>query len=244
MRQQMKQVILFFLITGMTCLFIDSSVGSAANGTRETIVYSSLRPTNWDIYLFEKRGTAPRKLTDDPALDYNAVFSPDGRWVVFCSERRGNPDLYAIDLKNEGAPKLLLDSPAMEDAPAFSPDGHRLAFVSTRDGSTNLFTISFQPDKTLSSDNAVNLTRHESGNFNPAFSPDGRRIAFASDRDSANHFGPPGTRESDLYVMNTDGSNVQRLTRAKGWEVSPAWSADGKTIYFYDVENWNPLGEQ
>ncbi len=215
-----------------------------ANGARETIVYSTLRPTNWDIYLFEQRGAAPRRLTDDPALDYNAVFSPDGRWVVFCSERRGNPDLYAIDLKHVGAPRLLIDSTMLEDAPAFSPDGRTLAFVSTRDGSANIFTIPFQPDKTLTLDKAVNLSRHESSNFNPAFSPDGRQIAFASDRNSANRFGPPGSRECDLYVMNADGSNLRRLTQTKGWEGSPAWSADGKTIYFYAVESWQPLGEQ
>lgn len=242
MSKRTKREMLLLLIAGMTGLIASITTGAATSGAQETIIYSTLRPANWDIYLFEKRGAPPRKLTDDPALDYNAVFSPDGRYVVFCSERRGNPDLYALDLKNEGAPRLLIDSPAMEDAPAFSPNGRTLSFVSTRDGSANIYTVPFQPDKTLSPEKAVNLTRHESGNFNPAFSPDGRRIAFASERTSSDRFGPPSSHECDLFVMNADGSNVTQLTQAKGWEGSPAWSADGQTIYFYAVESWQPLG--
>ena len=50
-------------------------------------------------------GAAPRRLTDHPGLDYDAAFSPDGRWVVFTSERRGNPDLYALELEGGGEPR-------------------------------------------------------------------------------------------------------------------------------------------
>lgn len=53
----------------------------------EAVVYTTLRPPNWDVYLFEQPGAAPRRLTDHPALEYNAVFSPDGRWV--CSPPSG-----------------------------------------------------------------------------------------------------------------------------------------------------------
>ena len=207
--------------------------GSAASTQTETIVYSSLRPSNWDIYLFEKPGGPARPLTSDPAMDYNPVFSPDGRWVVFSSERRGSPDVYALDLKRADAPRLLTDSPAMEDAPAFSPDGRRLAFVSTRDNNAEIYSMAFDPEKPGSFVKAVNLTRNSTGDFNPAFSPDGRRIAFSSDRDMPQRFGLPGTKESDIYVMDADGSNVKRLTSVKGWDGSPAWSADGQTIYFY-----------
>ncbi|RPJ07641.1 MAG: hypothetical protein EHM36_06570, partial [Deltaproteobacteria bacterium] len=200
-------------------------VGQAADPARGRIVYTSFRPANLDLYLFDFPGLAPRRLTTHPALDYNPVFSHDGRWVVFCSERRGNPDLYALDLQNPGPPRLLTDSAALEDAPAISPDGQWLAFVSTRDGNADIFVMPFRPNGPDASAQAVNLTRHRAGDFNPAFSPDGKQIAFSSDRD--------GYRASEVYVMQADGSNVRRLTESPGWDGSPAWSQDGQWIYFY-----------
>jgi Tol biopolymer transport system component len=198
----------------------------AADLVRERIVHTTFRSANTDLYLFETPGQAPRRLTAHPALDYNPIFSPDGRWVVFCSERRGNPDLFALDLQNPGSPpRLLTPGEAMEDAPAFSPDGKRLAFVGTRDGNADIFVMPFRPEGPEASSSAVNLTRHPGGDFNPAFSPDGQEIAFASDRD--------GYRMSEIYVMRTDGSQVRRLTRAEGWDGSPAWSGNGESIYFY-----------
>jgi TolB protein len=153
----------------------DGARGSAEE-IRERIVYTALRPANMELYLFDTPGRAPAVLAAHPALDYNPVFSPDGRWVVFCSERRGNPDLYALDLTSTGPPKLLTDSDAMEDAPAFSPDGKQLAFVSNREGNADIFVMPFRPDGPDASGEAVNLTRHQGGDFNPAFSPDGKQI--------------------------------------------------------------------
>ena len=200
----------------------------------ETIVYATFRPGNWDVFYFASRGSQPKRLTDDPGLDYDAVLSPDGRWVVFCSERRGNPDLYVLDLQHEGPPKLLIDSDSMEDQVTFSPDGKSLAFVSDRDGTADIFVIPFTPEKTQRGSKAVNLTRHDGGELRPAFSPDGKKIAFSADWDAA-PTGPPAerSRQSEIYTMDANGKNVTRLTRAPGWDGSPKWSPDGKTIYFY-----------
>ena len=223
------------------------SAGSAAAGNaasppragNERIVYSSLRPGNWDIFYFTTAGAAPRRLTDHPGLDYDAALSPDGRWVVFTSERRGNPDLYALEVERGGEPRLLIDSPAMEDQVAFSPDGLSIAFVGTTSGNADVYVLPFTPETTQALAAATNVTNHPGGDFRPDFSPDGLAVAFSTDRDTpaAGHpiFGFTRQREGDVYVMDRDGANARRLTSTPDWDGSPEWSADGRTIYFYSA---------
>lgn len=62
----------------------------------------------------------------------------------------------------------------------------------------------------------------------PAWSPDGRRIAFEAAEPA---------RKSDVYVMNADGSELQRLTRNPAGDVDPAWSPDGQKIAFAGYRN-------
>jgi TolB protein len=255
----------FLLIGGVffavlpSCMPAPQSYEAAATDSLvEGVVYTSLRPPNWDIYLFAEPGGEPRRLTDDPALDYNAVFSPDGRWIVFTSERAGSADLYALDLEADHPAVRLTSHHAMDDAAAFSPDGKQLAFVSTRDGYADIFVMPFAPGDATAESRAVNLTRHPGGDFNPAFSPDGRRIAFSRQE---RLWGPPaGLFGGDawehfaveLYVMDADGSNIRRLSKPgpgfefeePGYNVrirlplvsgSPVWSPDGEALYYHRV---------
>lgn len=210
------------------------STASAATAppAGEALYFSSNRPENWDLYLFDAAGAAPRRLTDHPALDYDAAFSPDGRWLVFTSERDGNPDLWAIDIQasrdvgSVSDPVALTSGITMEAAATFSPDGKSLAFVSTREGSTDIYTMPFRPGDPSSFGMAVNLTRGEGANFRPAFSPDGSLIAFASDRQD------PGRHQ--LYVMKTDGSDVRRLTEDRlALDGSPVWARDGASLFVH-----------
>ena len=212
---------------------------------RENIVYSSIQPANWDLYLFDGPGSEPRRLTTDPGLDYNGVISPDGRWVVFTSERTGSPDLFVLDLHGDAAPRSLVEGPAMEDAAAISPDGRRLLFVSTRDGNADVFEVPFRPEDPAAAGEARNLTRHPSGDYNPAFSPDGTRILFSSSRDTAvatSSGASPGPTylASELYVMRADGTDVRRLTRHESWDGAPAWTPDGEGVFFYSQRDGEP----
>ena len=87
------------------------STTSQVRPIHETVVYSSIQPANWDLYVFDRPGATPRRLTMDPGLDYNPAISPDGRWIVFTSERSGSPDLYALDLQNPAVHKTAHEKP-------------------------------------------------------------------------------------------------------------------------------------
>src|SRR5580692_3172229 len=204
--------------------------------------------SNWDIYLFTRSGQAPRRLTDHPGLDYDPVVSPNGRWLVFCSERRGNPDLYVLDLQRGGEPRLLIDSDFLEDQAAFSPDGKSIVFVSTFSGNADIFRLPFRPDKTLSMKEAENLTHHPGGDFRPAISPDGRVMAFSSDRDLPVNVQGVITRHrsGDIWTLNLIDKTLRRLTTIKGagWNGSPKWSPDGKEIVYYSSQYGSGPGNE
>ncbi len=223
---------LIVAVSGACC----GAIAFAGELSRERIAYTTVRPANWELFLFEPNA-APKQIADDPALDYDATFSPDGRWIVFCSERSGNPDVYALDLKQPARPKPLTRTPFMEAAPAFTPDGKSLLFVSDRDGNADIFVMPFQPNDAVANEKAKNLTRNASGDYRPAVSPDGKTVAFSSDRDSWLEVMNDKTRavpfRNEIYLMNIDGSNPRRLTSSNAFNGSPAWSRDGKTIYFY-----------
>ena len=96
-----------------------------------TIAFSSLAPRGWDLYVLDVQTRKSRRLTNQPALDFNATFSPDGQRIAFVSERDGNLELYSIRWDGSDL-RRLTDDFALDDHPAFSPDGQQLAFVSTR----------------------------------------------------------------------------------------------------------------
>ena len=101
-------------------------------------------------HCFEAQGFHEQKLTEG-YLDYNPVWSPDGQWIVFTSERNGSADLYRMRPDGSGLEQLTRD-PAYDDQAAFSPDGNRLAFVTTRaDGRANLWILDLKTRATISS---------------------------------------------------------------------------------------------
>ena len=114
------------------------------------------------------------------------------------------------------------------EEPAQSPDGTRIAFSSRRDLNSEVYVMDADGGAPR------NLTFHEAWDEGPAWSPDGQRIAFVSDRNGdVEEFG--GLRfNTDIFVMNADGSGVEQVTSdpLSRSADQPAWSPDGSSIAF------------
>jgi Tol biopolymer transport system component len=211
---------------------------ASAGQELDRIYVDQYMPLQSELTVADADGSNPRKLLPGAEIDYNASFSDDGQWIVFTSDRSGSADIYRVRMDGRDL-KRLTDSPAFDDQAALSPNTRSLAFVSSRgDGSTDIYILD------LESGEIRNLTDTPGGDFRPSWSPDGQSIAFSSDRGTGfPHQGfpdPAGKWEhvqaASVYVVNVDGSGLRKLT--KDPEVmagSPTWSADGRTIVFYEM---------
>src|SRR6476659_3595873 len=192
-----------------------------------TIAFKSFAPNNTDIFIADGDGQHARPLVPDTALDYNASFSSDGRWIVFTSHRSGAAKIYRVHPDGSGLERLT-DGPAFDDQGVLSPDGRTLAFVSTRGGAANIWLLD------LGTRRQTCLTKGSTGDFRPAWSPDGEWIAFSSDRDAirtaVNFATVVGT---SVYVMRKTGSDVHRLTPTDVSAGNPSWSWDGSRVVYY-----------
>lgn len=181
------------------------------------IVFVSGTEQNRDLYIMDYDGHNVRRLTNHRSIVLSPHCSPDGTKIVFNSDKVWNQDIYVLNLVPRVEERRLTHALKLEQSPAWSPDGGRIAysengdiFVSSADGSL-----------------AVNLTHNPAIDVSPTWSPDGRQIAFVSDRS-----GLP-----QIYVMNSDGSNVRRITSG-GYSTDPSWShnANVNRIAFVRVE--------
>lgn len=178
------------------------------------IAYTSDESGNPDIWIVDARGGNAIRLTDDPGADTDPAWLPDGSALLFTSNRGGRSALWRV-LRFGGAASLVV--PDAEDA-AVSSDGTQIAFA--RPGPTGerrIWTARMgEPTQ------ARMLTREREGLWDhrhPAFSPDGRAICYDAQR--------------DLWMVRLDGSGAaRRLTTDDEHDVEPAWSADGRFVYF------------
>ena len=87
----------------------------------ERILMTRLGPSQSSLFVSNADGSGEQKLTEG-YLDYNPVWSPDGQWIGFTSERNGSADLYRMRPDGSGLERVT-DDPAYDDQAAFSPDG-------------------------------------------------------------------------------------------------------------------------
>ncbi|MEX2619010.1 MAG: protein kinase [Egibacteraceae bacterium] len=182
----------------------------------ELIAFDSQRDGNREIYVVRADGSGLRNLTQHPADDRQAAWSPDRDEIVFASNRGGTFALYAVRVDDGSVEQLTDGGPAGDFDPTWSPDGQAVAFSRQGAGGRDLYVV----DATGAEPRP--LTGGEGSDARPAWAPDGTQLAFQSDRD-----GP-----LDIWVMNADGTGLRNLTDHSGTDFHPSWSADGERLVF------------
>jgi len=190
----------------------------------------------YDIFLARADGSGLRQLTDEPGYDAEATISPDGRTIVFTSDRDGDLELYAMDADGSNV-RRLTHREGYDGGAFFSPDGSQIVWRAhypegeeLEDSRRLLRERLVRPARVeiwvMNADGtgARQVTDNGAANFAPFFHPDGRRIIFSS-----NLHDPTG-REFDLFMVGTDGANLERITHSPGFDSFPMFSRDGRRL--------------
>lgn len=189
------------------------------------IVFQSNRVDgNREIYLMAADGTGLERLTRSPGEDQTPVWSPDGGRIVFQSDRDGNREIYLMNVDGTGQTNLTRH-PAEDSHPKWSPDGRRIIFDRPVDGDNEEIWE-------MSADGGAlkRLTNDPSRDTYASISPDGRRVVWR--RRFRDPSAEGGFGNSEVFVMNRDGSNPVNLTSHSAYDGWPAWSPDGRRIAF------------
>lgn len=164
---------------------------------------------NLDIYTLDLGTQVLRQLTDNPAIDSEAVWAPDGQSIYFMSDRSGGPQIYRTPAQPGGRAERVTFEGSYNARPRISPDGKLLAINhQTRDG----YRIAVID---LASGNGIPLTL-TTGRLDesPAFAPNGALIIYAT-RDAG---------RGVLASVTTDGRIHQQIASVAGEVREPVWS--------------------
>lgn len=169
------------------------------------------------LAIMDQDGANLTYLSNGRELVLTPRFSPSKQEITYMAYAGNNvPQVYLQQIET-GQRELVGTFPNMTIAPRFSPDGQKVIMSLLQDnGSANLYTMDLRSRAT------TRLTTTTAIDTSASFSPDGSQIVFESDRG-----GKP-----QIYVMNADGSNQQRISFGDGSYSTPVWSPRGDYIAF------------
>ena len=168
------------------------------------------------LAIMDQDGHNHRFLTSGRDLVLTPRFSPTAHEIAYLNYFNDEPNIYLFEVAT-GRTEKLGSFPGMTFAPRFHPDGNKLIMSLAQDGATNIFEMDLLSRATRQLTNTIHIDTA------PSYSPDGKKIVFESDRD--------GGRQQ-LFIMDSDGRNVKRISYNKGRYATPVWSPRGDVIAF------------
>jgi len=178
------------------------------------LAFQSTRGGNQDIYLMPARGGESVRITDDPASDRYPVWSYDGQWLAFDSDRTGSWETWVIRITPDGkAGSAPVQATRGGGSGIWTRDG-KIAY-STETGQTHVYIANSDGSQ------EIQLTKQKNWNVGPRWSPDGKTIAYAAS------YGAQAGR-SAIWTVPANGGDEKFLTVG----LSFAWSPDGREIAY------------
>lgn len=181
-----------------------------------------------DVWTVSAQGDHPLPVTHDDPVDWNPVWSGDGQYLYFVSDRKSVASLWRVRIDEEsgktlGEPEAVTGPVAEILQVDVARDGRRIVYT-TQILSANIQSVGFDPARLTTSGEPVWVTQSSRTAGSPNVSPDGQMMAFHS----------LGSAQEDIWLARSDGSGDQiNLTNDDYLDRSPRWSPDGQWLAFF-----------
>ena len=195
-----------------------------------------------DIYRVDTKGGVATPLTISDAQDEMPVWSHDGKYVAFASNRAGNFDVYVMPA-NGGTPTRVTYNSANDFPYDFSPDDKSVIFGSARNIQAN--NIRFYSPRLFQNLYSVAVTGGRAilisgaGMENAHYNSNGTEIVFQDRKGYEDpwrkHHTSAVTR--DLWIMNLKDNSYKKITDFKGEDREPVWSNDNQSVFYLSEKN-------
>lgn len=167
---------------------------------------------------------------DIPRFNTNPVFGPDGDEIIYMSDWKGYPELYAYSISDKkhtlvlgGKPRHIENISSAGHALSVSPDGRYIAFSAEQKQKNYIYVFDRKRKKLKRFNNFFDRVT------SPCFSPDGNSIAFVGMKESI----------SDIYIMDLRNNKIKRITDDRRDDNYPIFTPDGKHLV-YSTEVYLP----
>ncbi|MBQ0735734.1 S41 family peptidase [Aquimarina celericrescens] len=186
-----------------------------------------------DLWIANKDGTLPRRLTIDKGVESNPIFSPDGKHIAFSAEYDGNIDIFIIPAQG-GIPKRLTWHPGRDYARGFTPDGKSVLFNSGRAIHTNRYSKLYQ----VSITGGYPVELEIPNAWHAAYSPDGKYMAYTPIRERFQQWkNYRGGTTANIWIFSFEDKSIVKIPQPAGGsnDVQPMWRDD--IVYFLSDRN-------
>ena len=220
-----------FRLSFLLPLLLLALVGLGCNGEGMgglRLLFYSDRDGDDDVYIAEIDGSGVRQLTDEPGRDYEADSSPDGRTLVFASQRAGEDgsQLYLMNADGSNVRRLTFSSGegrlVVDDYAHWSPDGRRIVFQRTTTPDEGRTDADIWLVEAETGEETQLTDTPDAWDSTPGFAADGNSVLFESNRDG----------DFDLYRLDLQTMEVVQLVNEEGRDWAVKESLDGQQIVF------------